>query len=95
MFGSVRLRYFGPRPLIENESVRSAATTLVNLDAGYRLSQQVRVALDVFNLLDARASDIDYFYTSRLAGEPAAGVEDVHFQPALPRTARLAFTVAF
>src|SRR5262249_57558512 len=35
LFGSLRLRYFGPRPLIEDNSVRSKATTLVNLEAGY------------------------------------------------------------
>ena len=39
VFGSVRLRYFGPRPLIEDNSVRSKATTLVNLDGGYRLAE--------------------------------------------------------
>ena len=34
VFGSVRLRYFGPRPLVEDNSVRSDATALVNLGAG-------------------------------------------------------------
>jgi len=36
LFGSLRTRYFGPRPLIEDNSVRSKATTLVNLEAGYK-----------------------------------------------------------
>ena len=36
VFGSLRTRYFGPRPLIEDNSVRSKATTLVNLEAGYK-----------------------------------------------------------
>ena len=73
VFGSVRWRYFGPRPLLEDGSVRSAATSLVNLEAGYRVSRSVRLALDVFNLLNARHSDVDYFYTSRLPGEPVGG----------------------
>lgn len=55
----------------------------------------MKLALDVFNLFDARDSDIDYFYTSRLAGEPAGGVDDIHLHPALPRTARLSLLVGF
>src|SRR5206468_3532107 len=62
LFGSARLRSFGPRPLIESGSVRSKATGLVNVEAGYKIGKGVRVALDVFNLLDAQASDIDYYY---------------------------------
>jgi hypothetical protein len=30
---------------------------------------------------NARADDIQYFYTSRLSGEPASGVDDVHAHP--------------
>ncbi len=95
MSGSLRWRYFGPRPLVEDNSVRSGATSLVNLEAGYRLSRTVRLALDVFNVTNARHSDIDYFYTSRLRGEPPGGVDDVHFHATLPRTARLNLVVGF
>ncbi len=95
LFGSIRLRYFGPRPLIEDGSVSSKATSLVNLQAGYRFSRALRLAVDVFNLFDARHSDIDYFYASRLPGEPLDGVEDRHFHPTLPRTVRVGFTVDF
>jgi hypothetical protein len=35
VFAGLRARYFGPRPLIEDNSVRSKATTLFNLEAGY------------------------------------------------------------
>jgi outer membrane receptor protein involved in Fe transport len=95
IFGSVRWRYFGPRPLVEDNSIRSMATSLVNLEAGYRFSRNVRLALDVFNLFDREASDIDYFYTSRLRGEPAGGVEGIHFHPTLPRSARINLIVGF
>jgi outer membrane receptor protein involved in Fe transport len=95
IFGSVRLRYFGPRPLIEDNSVRSKASTLVNLDGGYRISNGVKVAIDVFNLLNATDSDIDYYYASRLPGEPASGIADIHFHPMLPRTARVNVIVGF
>ena len=55
--------------------------------------QGVRLALEVFNLLDSKDSDIDYFYTSRLPGEAIGGIGDVHFHPTLPRTARISLIV--
>jgi outer membrane receptor protein involved in Fe transport len=93
--GSLRLRYFGPRPLIEDNTVRSGATTLLNLEMGYRLSSRLRLTVDALNLLNAKDSDIDYFYTSRLPGEPAVGVEDVHLHPTLPRTVRIGLRARF
>src|SRR5207244_4147701 len=56
----LRLRYFGPRPLIEDNSVRSNSTTLVNARVGYQW-KNVTVALDVLNLFNQKSSDIDYF----------------------------------
>jgi len=60
-----------------------------------RLLGIVASYVDVFNLLDRKASDIDYFYASRLQGEPAQGVDDVHFHPvesrALPATLAVTF----
>lgn len=94
-FGGLRLRYFGPRPLIEDNSVRSSSTTLVSGRVGYKVTDAVRVRLDGFNLFNVRKSQIDYYYTSRLPGEPAAGVNDVHFHPVEPLTLRLALTATF
>jgi hypothetical protein len=95
LFGSVRVRHFGPRPLIEDASVASKSTTLWNGELGYRLSPKARLVLEVFNIFDAKVSDIDYFYTSRLRGEVAAGVEDLHLHPALPRSARFGIQISF
>ena len=95
VFGSVRLRYFGPRPLIEDNTVASKATSLVNLEGGYKLANNVRLLVDVFNLFDAADSDIDYYYASRLPGEPLNGVNDIHLHPTLPRTARVNLVVGF
>jgi len=95
IFGSLRWRYFGPRTLIEDNSVQSQATSMVNLQAGYRVANRIKVALDVFNLFNAADSEIDYFYTSRLSGEPLAGIDDIHTHPTLPRTARLSVVVGF
>ena len=93
--GSVRVRHFGPRPLTEDGAVRSARTTLWNGEVSYRISPKVRIVLESFNLLNAEVSDIDYFYTSRLRGEPAEGLADIHLHPALPRSARLGVQFSF
>lgn len=94
-FGQFQLRYFGPRPLVEDNSQRSNATTLAYARVGYRISPKLKLALDVFNLLNRRASDIDYYYVSRLAGEPSEGVADRHFHPVEPRSFRLTLTANF
>jgi outer membrane receptor protein involved in Fe transport len=88
-------RYFGSRPLLEDNSIRSEPTALVNLEAGYKLTSRIKVAVDVFNLFDARDSDIDYYYTSRLPGEPDEGIDGIHLHPTLPRTARVSLIVGF
>ena len=92
-FGGVKVRYFGPRPLIEDNSVRSEATTTVSARLGYKFSNGLIVRLDGFNLLNEEANQIDYYYASRLPGEPAGGVEDIHFHPLEPRSFRLSATM--
>lgn len=93
-FGALRWRYFGPRPLLEDGSVKARASSLLNLRLGYRLSQATQVAVDVFNLLDQRMNDIEYWYESRLANEPAA-VADRHLHPAEPRNLRFSVIYRF
>jgi outer membrane receptor protein involved in Fe transport len=87
-FAGLRLRYFGPRPLIEDNSVRSHASTVLNADLGYTVRRTWAVTFQVFNVLDAKVSDVDYYYTSRLPGEPAQGIADIHFHPQEPRSIR-------
>jgi hypothetical protein len=65
----------------------------VNAQIGYLLGGNARISVDVFNVLNARHSDVDYFYTSRLPGEPLGGIDDLHSHPTIPRTFRL--NVAF
>ena len=92
--GMLQMRYFGPRPLNEDNSVRSAATLLWNLRAGYRMGKDLKLSLDVLNLFNRKASDIDYFYESQLRGE-AAAVGDTHFHPVEPRSLRLTLSAGF
>src|SRR5690606_38347552 len=93
-YGSARIRYFGPRPLIEDGSIESGSSTVVNAALGMRLGK-LDLRLDVLNLFDSDDEDIAYFYASRLPGEPAQGVEDVHFHPIEPRTVRLHVSYGF
>jgi outer membrane receptor protein involved in Fe transport len=93
-FGGIRLRHFGPRPLLEDNSVQSKQTSIVNAEVGYKFAEHLRLTLEGFNIFDAEVSDIDYYFESRLANEPAP-VEDIHFHAAIPRSARLALRVSF
>ena len=68
--------------------MRAPRSTLVNLEAGRRLSERLKVTFGIFNLFGEDASDIRYFYESQLPGEPAP-VADIHFHPVEPRAARL------
>lgn len=92
LFGSLRLRHFGDRPLTEDGAARSNPTTLLNLQAGWTWLDcpwgELTLTLDVLNLLDSSDDDITYFYASRLPGEPPQGVEDKHFHPVEPRSLR-------
>jgi hypothetical protein len=94
-FAALKFRYFGRRPLIEDDSVTSRPTTLVDLRIGYKFSEQARVWLDIFNLFNnTGAHQIDYFYPSQLANETAP-VYDVHFKPVDPLSVRLTLSMTF
>ncbi len=93
--GAFQMRYFGPRPLIEDNSRRSATTAIAYARVGYRIDRRWAVSLDAFNLFDRKASDVDYYYASRLPGEPAEGVDDIHYHPVEPRTLRLTLKATF
>lgn len=94
-FGALQFRYFGPRPLIEDNSVRSKATALLNGRIGYKIGPRLHVELEGFNLTNRKVSAIDYYYTSRLAGEAAEGVADIHFHPIESRSFRLSLNASF
>lgn len=94
-FGGLRWRYFGPRPLIEDDSARSAPTSLFNARLGYVFEDGLKLQLDVLNLLNTKASQVDYHYTSHLPGEDPAGVADRHFHPVEPLAFRVTVAKSF
>ncbi|MBL8523645.1 MAG: TonB-dependent receptor [Betaproteobacteria bacterium] len=93
--GALQWRYFGPRPLIEDNSVRSSSTAQFNGRIGYRVNRDLKLELEGFNLGNRKASSIDYFYQSRLRGEQAEGHPDVHFHPLESRSFRFSVGFAF
>ncbi len=94
VYGSLRARHFGDRPLIEDGSVSSESSTIFSTLIGYR-HDSIDFRLEILNLLDAEDQDIAYFYASRLEGEPPGGVEDIHLHPMEPRTVRATLTWVF
>jgi outer membrane receptor protein involved in Fe transport len=94
-----RVRYFGGRALIEDNSVRAAANTMVNLRTSYRINKTAEFSMDIFNVLNRKANDIEYAYASRLPFE-AAFVDGVtpatkHVHPSLPRMVRVGLKLNF
>ncbi len=93
LFGGARLRYFSAQPLVEDDSQRAPASTIVNALVGYRFGRY-ELSAEILNLFDAKADDIAYYYPSRLPDallashgrppEPAAGVNDFVVHPVEP-----------
>lgn len=97
--GGARLRYFGPRPLTEDNNIRSDSATTVDTRVGYEFTKDWVLALDVFNVFNSKVSDIEYYYPSRLQGEAPGsddgGYNDIHLHPMNPREFRVTLTARF
>ena len=93
-FGALQLRYFGPRPLLEDNSVRSKSTATLNGRIGYKFNPKLKIELEGFNLTNRHASAIDYYYASQLKGETSK-VNDIHFHPIESRSFRLTLVANF
>jgi outer membrane receptor protein involved in Fe transport len=95
-FGALQYRYFGPRPLLEDDSVRSNSTATFNGRIGYKVSRDLSLELEGYNLLNRKASAIDYYYESRLASEPSGqATPDIHFHPIESRSFRVTAVLRF
>ncbi len=90
---STRIRYFSKVPLIEDNSIKSKATQLVNSEVIWDI-RKVRVTLGVYNLFNVKDDDIEYYFASQLAGETSP-VDDIHFHPVEPRQVRVGFQIGF
>lgn len=82
--------YLGVRPLTEDRSLSSPAWLTVDLSMRYQLPIRLPVGrMEAFgfvqNLFDTQWEQATYAFTSRLRSE-AAGVQDIHFVPGMPRS---------
>ena len=75
--------------------MRSASSLIFNARAGYRFDNGVKLQLDVLNLFNAQTNQIEYYYLSRLPGEPIGGIADRHIHPAEPRAFRVTVAARF
>ncbi len=103
-FGSLRVRDFASGPLVADNSLKAQGSTILDLQAGYAVTSQLRFALDIFNLFNAKVDDIQYGYPSCLLGELSAGnhcdavdtgTNTLHIHPAEPRAARVTMVYNF
>ena len=93
-FGGARLRYFGAAPVSQDDRVRSRPALQVYLDGGYHFSPALSGVVSVFNVLNRRDCDIEYYYASQLRAEPAP-VNDLHVHPVEPRSVRATILYRF
>jgi outer membrane receptor protein involved in Fe transport len=93
---SLRVRYLGKYPLIEDNSLRADAETGVNLRAAWKPGRFTAYA-EVLNILDADGKDIVYFYGANVAGldPPGEQVEGRVSRAEEPRTLRVGVKYAF
>jgi outer membrane receptor protein involved in Fe transport len=94
---AARLRYLGPHPLIEDNSLRGESTTLLNLRAAWTPQHFAGFEIygELLNVLDSKAHDVDYFYATRLPGEPPEGIEDFNSRVVEPRQVRVGVKKTF
>jgi hypothetical protein len=64
LYGGLKLRYLGPRPLTEDNAFVSPATALLDGRVGFRWGNGWRIQLDGFNLTNSRTDQISYAYGS-------------------------------
>ena len=82
---SIGVRYLADRYATEDRQHTARGYTLVDLTARYRF-KMVEAFLSIENLANVEYREAQFFFTSRLRGEPAEGVDDIHFTPGAGRS---------
>ena len=94
-FGGLEVRALGPHPLTDDDVQKARGYTEINLDLGYHVTENLRVQMNIFNLLNTHGAASEYYYQSRLQGEPAEGLGDHQIHPLEPLSARIGVTATF
>ncbi len=90
---SLRYRYLGERPLIEDESVIAQDYFIVDAVVNYTTSKY-KMGLSMENLFNREWREAVFYDSSQLQGETQP-VDDIHFTPGTPFLAKLSFTYFF
>ncbi|SFR71978.1 Outer membrane receptor proteins, mostly Fe transport [Mitsuaria sp. PDC51] len=90
----VKLRYLGAYALEETGTQQSKAVFTANWRLGYQVSERWQVGLDVLNVFNTKANDIEYWGAACTRAEGAgcnggAGIDGRLVHPMEPRTFRL------
>ncbi|MBT9520371.1 MAG: TonB-dependent receptor [Dechloromonas sp.] len=99
-FGGLRLRYLGAYALEETATQKSTPFWMANLKAGYRFSPKLQLTLDVLNLFNKKANDIEYWggactRNETLGGTCNGGIDGRLMHPLEPRTLRVGLRIAY
>jgi outer membrane receptor protein involved in Fe transport len=97
-YGGLRVRYLGAYPLEETGQQSSDSFWTTNLKLGYRFDKRIQLSLDVLNIFNSRANDIEYFGASCTNTEGPGcgggeGIEGRLIHPLEPRSVRLGLRI--
>lgn len=93
-FGGAELRWLGPYPLLADNSLRSPGYKEVNLVAGYKINERMKLQLSIYNLFNTTAAAAQYAYEYQVSPTAAPQVGST-YHPLEPLSARLTFTALF
>lgn len=82
---SFEMRYLGDRFADPDRHQTARGYTIFNWTTRYRY-KSLDAFLSIENLTNTQWREAQFFFTSRLRGEPAGGVDDIHFTPGTPRS---------
>jgi len=91
---SLGMRYLGDRYADEDRHQTARGYMLFDFTARYRY-KWLEAFLSIENLTNTEYREAQFFFTSRLAGEPASGVPDIHYTPGNPRSVLGGLAVRF
>ena len=97
--GTLNVRYFGPRPLLEDDSLYTSPATTINLMFSRIFFENWNLRVEVFNLLNSKIDRIQYYYPTRLKYEPLGfdegGYNDKVVSPFAGRNFRFSLSTYF
>lgn len=88
--GTLQMLTVGSRAGTEDDSVKLEPFTIFDLVFRYKIplappTGRLEAFFSIRNLTDTDWRQAQFYYESRLPGEPAGGVADIHFVPGTPR----------